>query len=81
MEKDIEKLEEEVLLLKKRISILEGKENRRKAFGYIKLIVKILLILLILFGIWKAYDYVSNDVPKLIEDKISSINPFKKSSQ
>ncbi len=81
MEKDIEKLEEEVLLLKKRISILEGKENRRKAFGYIKWIVKILSILLILFGIWKAYDYVSNDVPKFIEDKISSINPFKKSSQ
>ena len=78
MEKDIDKLEEEILLLKKRISILEGKENRRRAFGYIKLIVKILLILLIAFGIWRAYDYVSNDVPKLIEDKISSINPFRK---
>lgn len=78
MENDIDKLEEEILLLKKRISILEGKENRRRAFGYIKLIVKILLILLIAFGIWRAYDYVSNDVPKLIEDKISSINPFRK---
>lgn len=77
MEKDIEKLEEEVLLLKKRISILEGKENRRKAWGYFKIIVKIVIVLLIVFGIWKAYDYVSNDVPKLIEDKVRSINPFK----
>ena len=77
MERDIEKLEEEVLLLKKRISILEGKENRRKAWGYFKIIVKIVIVLLIVFGIWKAYDYVSNDVPKLIEDKVRSINPFK----
>ena len=56
---------------------MEGKENRRKAWGYFKIIVKIVIVLLIVFGIWKAYDYVSNDVPKLIEDKVRSINPFK----
>ena len=46
MNNDIEKLEKEIILLKKRISILEGKENRRKAFGYMKIIGKILFIVL-----------------------------------
>ena len=75
---DIEKLEKEIILLKKRISALEGKENRRKAFGYVKAIVKIVIILLIAFGIWKGYDYVVNGIPKLIENKVSDLNPFKK---
>ncbi len=80
MEKEIERLEEEILVLQKRISVLEGKENRRKAFGYIKLIGKIISICLIVFGIWKGYDYVVNGIPQLIEDKISNINIFKKLS-
>ena len=76
MENDIEKLEEEISLLKKRISILEGKENRRKAFGYIKAIGKIVLIVILIICIWKSYDYVVNSIPKMIENKISDI--FKK---
>ena len=78
MDEDIEKLEEEIILLKKRISILEGKENRRKAFGYMKIIGKLLIITLLIIGIWKGYDYVVNGIPKIIENKISDLNPFKK---
>ncbi len=78
MNNDVEKLTEEIILLKKRISILEGKENRRKALWYTKLIVKMILIGLLLFGIWKGYDYVVNGIPKLIENEISNLNPFKK---
>ena len=78
MENDIEELEEEIKLLKKRISILEGKENRRKAFGYFKIIIKIIIIGLITYGLWQGYNYVVNEIPKLIENKVSDINPFKK---
>lgn len=78
MNEDIEKLEEEIILLKKRISILEGKENRRKAFGYMKIIGKLLIITLLIIGIWKGYDYIVNGIPKIIENKISDLNPFKK---
>ena len=78
MNNDIEKLEKEIILLKKRISILEGKENRRKAFGYMKIIGKILFIVLFAIGVWKGYDYVVNGIPKLIENKVSDLNPFKK---
>lgn len=78
MERNIEELEEEISLLKKRISILEGKENRRKAFSYAKIIVKIVLIGLFLFGIWKGYDYIVNEIPQLIQNEINDLNPFKK---
>lgn len=75
---DIEKLEKEIILLKKRISVLEGKENRRKAWGYIKTLEKIVVVILIIFAISKGYDYVVNGIPKIIEDKVNSINIFKK---
>ena len=78
MDDDIEKLEREIILLKKRISILEGKENRRKAWGYIKTLEKIVVVILIIFAISKGYDYVVNGIPKIIEDKVNSINIFKK---
>ncbi len=78
MERDILKLQDEVSLLKKKISILERRENRRKAFGYAKIIVKILLTGLFLFGIWKGYEYVRYGIPKLIENEINDLNPFKK---
>lgn len=78
MDDNIVELEEEIALLKKRISILEGKENRRKAYGYLKTIFKIVAIMMIIFAIWKGYDYVVNEVPKIIENKISSLNPLNK---
>ena len=78
MDDDIETLEREIILLKKRISILEGKENRRKAWGYIKTLEKIVVVILIIFAISKGYDYVVNGIPKIIEDKVNSINIFKK---
>ena len=78
MEDVIEELEEEIDILKKRISILEGKENRRKALGYAKIIFKIVIVILFVFGIWKGYDYIVNGVPRLIENEINRLNPFKK---
>ncbi len=76
MDSKIQDLEEEIMLLKKRVSILEGKENRRKAFNYFKIIIKIALFLLFLFGIWKSYDYIVNEVPKLIKNEVNNLTHF-----
>ncbi len=77
MNDEIENLEEEIELLKKRISILEKSENRRRAAKYLSIIFKILMILIVCFGIWKAYDYVVNGIPNMMEEKIKSLNPFR----
>ena len=76
--KDIDELEDEIEYLKKRVSILEKKDNRRTSFKYLKIIIKILFYGLIIFGIWKGYDYVVNGLPNMINDKIREINPFKR---
>lgn len=78
MEKEIEKLEQEVTLLKKKISILEAKENKRQAFKYLKIFVKLALTIVLLFGIWKGYNYVVNELPNIMEEKINDLNPIKK---
>ena len=75
---EIEKLEAEIVLLKKRIDVLEKTESRRKALKYFKILIKVLVIGALIFGIWKSYDYVVNGIPNLIEEKIKDINPFKK---
>ena len=60
-----------------RVNELEKSNNRRKAYGYVKLLVKVFLILSVVYGIWYGYNYVTREVPNLIEDKIKEINPFK----
>ena len=77
MKDEVLELKEEIEILNKRIGILEKKENRRRAFTYIKVLVKVLLIGAIAFGIWKGYEYVVHEVPNMMEEKIKELNPFK----
>lgn len=77
MKDEVLELKEEIEILNKRISILEKKENRRRAFTYIKILVKVLLIGALIFGIWKGYEYVTHEVPNMMEEKIKELNPFK----
>ena len=77
MDSEVMELEDEIKVLKARVSELEKSNNRRRAYGYIKLLVKICMIGLIIYGIWQGYDYATREVPNLIEDKIKEINPFK----
>ena len=75
---DLELLKEEVKYLKKRIEVLEKTENHRRVNRYIRAIIKILAILFLAFAVWRGYDYVVNNIPKIIEEKIKSFNPLKK---
>ncbi len=76
---EIEDLKNEIEILNKRISILERKENNRRAYKYLKLIIKVVMLLLFAYGLWRGYEYVVNELPNMIEDRIKSINPFNKS--
>ena len=78
MDDDVLELQNEVEVLTKRIEVLEKRENRRRSLSYIKIAIKIILVLAIIFGIWRGYEYVVHEVPNMMEEKIKSINPFRK---
>lgn len=76
MNNELEALQKEISLLNKRIAVLERKENRRQAYKYFKVLITMALLGVIAFGIWKAYDYVTNYIPNYLEEKIDEVNPF-----
>ncbi len=78
MNEEVLDLKNEIEVLNERISVLERKESRRKALSYLKIILKIVLIGAIIFGIWRGYEYVVHEIPNMMEEKINSLNPFKK---
>ncbi len=77
MEEELDELREEIDLLTKKVEILEKKENHRKAFMYVKVLVKVLLILAFAYGVWQGYEYLSKELPKIMEEKIKELNPIK----
>ncbi len=78
MEKELDDLRDEIEYLTKRIEVLESAENKRKAGFYIKILFKVLLIGVFAFGVWRGYDYVVNEMPTIIEEKVKELNPLKK---
>ena len=72
MDEDIDELKEEIIYLKKRIDILEKTERKRKAFKLLRIIIKIIFYGLIIFGIWKAYDYLTNEVPNMVSEEVEN---------
>ncbi len=73
MEDEIMELKEEIGFLSHRIEILEKTEKKRHAFFYVKILVKVILILLSVYGIWKGYEYLSKEIPSIMEEKIKEI--------
>ena len=41
------------------------------------LIFKIILILALAYGVWRGYEYVVNEIPRMMEEKIKDLNPLK----
>ena len=78
MDDDMIELRNELDVLNERISILEKRDSRRRSFIYLKVLFKLILIGAIVFGIWRGYEYVVHEIPNMMEDKIKSLNPFKK---
>ncbi len=78
MENEVYELREEIEVLNERIKYLEKKERHRQTYTYIKILIRVLLLCAIAYGIWYGYDYVTHSVPKMIEEKITNLNPFKR---
>ena len=67
---ELEELEEQVKLLEDRIYVLERRDASRRARGWLKILFNLLLIGAVIFGVFYAYNYVINDLPKLIENQV-----------
>ena len=78
MDSELMELREEVELLTRKVEILEKKENHRKAYAYIKILAKILLTLAIAYGVYRGYQYIVDELPNIIEEKIKDLNPLRK---
>lgn len=78
MEREIEELKREITVLTKKVEMLEKKENQRRITFYLKLLFKIILIGLFAYGVWRGYEYVSKEIPNIMEEKIKELNPLKK---
>lgn len=72
---ELAELKNEIKTLNKRISHLENQERKRSAFKRIRLIFKILMILALIYGVWYAYDYVTNSIPNQIKNGITELIP------
>ena len=70
---ELQELREEVELLTKKVELLESKENKRKAFSYLKILFKIILIGVCIYGVYWGYNYVVNELPNVIVDKVKDV--------
>ena len=77
---EVEELKKEIMILEKRIDVLEKTERRRKTTKLILFIIKVAFYVFILVCIWKIYDYVTsniNNLPNLLNEKLRSLIPFR----
>ncbi len=77
MSEEVMELREEIDVLKERINVLEKQERNRKTLNYVKLGIRLIIFLAAIYGALKGYEYLSKEVPQLINDKIKEINPSK----
>ena len=70
-------LKEQIEYLTKRIEILEHIEKKRKAFFYVKLLFKIIMLGLFVYSMWRGYEYLSKEIPRVLEEKLREVIPNK----
>ena len=78
MELEIQELKEQISVLTEKVEILEKKENRRKAFTYAKILIKVILIIVTIFSIYQGYQYLVKELSNIMEEKIKELNPLNK---
>ena len=61
---EVKELENKIKELELRISQLEKIESRRQTFKIIKICLKVVVILIILFALWTGYNYVNETIIK-----------------
>ena len=74
---ELEELQEQVKILEDRVYALEKHESTRRIGKLIKTLISIFIVIGIGYGIIKAYDYVTNELPKVIDEKVKEIDVTK----
>ena len=67
---ELNELQEQVKILEDRVYVLERQEATRKVKSWVKLLFKVLILVAVVVGAFFAYNYVVDELPKLIENKI-----------
>ena len=67
---EMNELQEQVRLLEDRIYVLERKDAARRARGWLRILIKILILIALIIGGFYAYNYVTSELPKIIENQI-----------
>jgi len=67
---ELNELQEQVKILEERVYVLERQEATRKVKNWIKILFKVLILVAVVIGSFLAYNFVVDELPKLIENKI-----------
>ena len=67
---ELNELQEQVRILEDRVYVLERQEATIKVKSWVKLLFKVLILVAVVVGAFFAYNYVVDELPKLIENKI-----------
>ncbi len=70
---EVQELENKIKELETRLSRLEKIENNRQTFKIVKILVKTIITLIILFGLWTGYNYVNQTYIKPYKKTIDEI--------
>ena len=70
---EVQELEKKIKELEARLSRLEKIETRRQTTKYIKLFIKTIIIIAILFGLWTGYNYVNETYIKPYKETVDEI--------
>ena len=67
---ELNELQEQVKILEERVYVLERQEATRRVKNWIKILFKVLILVAVVIGSFLAYNFVVDELPKLIENKI-----------
>ena len=67
---ELDELQEQVKLLEDRVYTLERRDAARRARGWLSILIKLLIIIALVFGAFYAYNYITNELPRMIENEV-----------
>ncbi len=70
---EAKELQNKIKELEARLARLEKIENKRQAFKTLKIVIKIIILLAIMFGLWMGYNYVNNTFIKPYKETVDEI--------
>lgn len=70
---EVQELQNRIKELEGRLSRLEKIESKRQTFKIVKIVIKIIILLAILFGLWMGYNYVNETIIKPYKETVDEI--------